>query len=311
MRNSSFFQKLTGSLRLSDEDISTLSESDKKAEKEKPAIATPSKKVVPKEVEVEEIIEEVDDDDFEIPEDAEIETIEEVIEDDSIDHEEVEEYYEEIIDEEEPEEVSIEEAEEDTEEDDSDEEEYEDEEDEDDVENDDHSIYGDSHHGEYDEDVEISSTHGKDYPVFKMKNNQSIDNEDLVDEEVQEENELQVNHHEEEHEASPHELPVDVFEMHNEVVIRVLVPGITPENLKVSITRNHVSLACSRPAPDGIKDTSYFEREIPYGVFNRMIQLPSDVDVEHAEAVEKYGLLIIRLPKIDVKKVQELKIKSV
>lgn len=310
MRNSSFFQKLTGSLRLSDEDINALSDTDNRTENKKQPATVPTKKGANENVEIEEIIEEVDDEDFEIPEDAEVETIEEIIEDDSIDHEEVEEYYEEIIDEEEPEDVEIQEEEE-IDEDDEFENDADYEEDaEDDIEE--HSVYGNNHQGEYDDEVEISNTHDKDYPVFKVKNNKNniIDNEDMTDEEEQEESNLKVTHHEEK-EADAHELPVDVFEMHNEVIVRILVPGITPENLKVSITRNHVSLACSRPAPDGIKDSSYFEREIPYGVFNRMIQLPSDVDVEHAEAVEKYGLLIIRLPKVDVKKVQELKIKSV
>lgn len=152
------------------------------------------------------------------------------------------------------------------------------------------SIYGSNHSGKYDDDVEIENTdEDAAYPVFKAKDN-GVDIPNIS--------------------GSP-ELPIDVFEMHNEIVLRILVPGITPENLKVSITRDHVSLSCTRPAPEGIKESSYFEREIPYGNFDRMIHLPSDVEVEKAEAVEKYGLLIIRLPKLDAKKVQELKIKSV
>lgn len=279
MRNNSFFEKLTGSLRLSDDDLSALNEPEnqtKQDDKSNKSTIVSSKKKTDDD-DYDEIIEEVDEDDFEIPDDENIETIEEIIEDDSIDEEEVEEYYEEIIDEEEDDEIAP---------------------------NVKVSVYGDAN--KYAEDVEVNNTHD-DYPVFKLKS------EDSEDEEIDENTNsplIKVEHHEEVLNTS-NELPIDLFEMHNEVVLRVLVPGITPENLKVSITRDHVSLTCTRPSPDGIKDSSYFEREIPYGDFTRMIHLPSDVDVEHAEAVEKYGLLIIRLPKLDSKKVQELKIKSV
>ncbi len=236
MRNSSFFEKLTGSLKLSEEDLELLNEG---------STLPHPKKTTKKnhEVETETVVIE-DNHDFIVPEDAEIETIEEIIEDENIDHEEIEEYYEEILDDDAPENVST-----------------------------------------------------QQYPVFHIANlPKETHTHDTVEQEGGSQPTLPI--------------PVDVFEMHHEIVLRILVPGITPENLKVSITRNHVSLTCTRPAPEGIPDQNYFEREIPYGEFERTIHLPSDVDVEHAEAVEKYGLLIIRLPKLDAKKVQELKIKS-
>lgn len=267
MRNTSFFEKLTGSLRLSEDDLSALSESEEN-QKIDPKITKSSK---PNDDDFE-IID--DGDDFVIPEDAEIETIEEIIEDDTIDEEEVEEYYEEIIDEDEEDEIETEAP------------------------------------SEIEESIPKAEEESNDedlndnYPVFHL----SKDMEDDADkvEDIKKSENL-----EKPKTLEQIQLPVDVFEMHNEVVLRILVPGITPENLKVSITRDHVSISCTRPTPEGIKDTSYFEREIPYGDFTRMIHLPSDVDVEHAEAVEKYGLLIIRLPMLDAKKVQELKIRSV
>lgn len=264
MRNSSFFEKLTGSLRLSDEDLKALNEPEENVGEKSKTVAQPSSAKKKSSADYDEIIEEVDDD-FELPDDAEIETIEEVIEDDTIDHEQVEEYYEEIIDEDEEEDdVAVAEA----------------------------PVEEPVAKYEPQED-----TIQNNYPVFKFSDSSA--------DEPEEKKVLPVKA------LTNPQLPIDVFEMHHEVVLRILVPGITPENLKVSITRDHVSLTCSRPAPEGIPDSSYYDREIPYGDFTRMIHLPSDVDVEHAEAVEKYGLLIIRLPKLDAKKVQELKIRSV
>jgi HSP20 family protein len=109
--------------------------------------------------------------------------------------------------------------------------------------------------------------------------------------------------------AGVHELPIDIYELHHELIIRTLIPGITPDKLKVSITRSHVSISGDRPSPDGINEDAYYTREIPFGTFSRTISLPVEVDVEHAEAVEKYGLLIIRLPKVDIRKSQELKVR--
>ncbi len=267
MRNTSFFEKLTGSLRLSDEDLATLDDpEEKKDSKQTDKQIIKSSKPSDDNFEIIE-----DDDDFEIPEDAEIEVIEEIIEDDTIDEEEVEEYYEEIIDEDDEDEISIDDEETNT------------------------SLANDDSEA-------TESDQNDDYPVYHLSKDDKDDDsfENAKTEEAEKAKTIE-----------QIQLPIDVFEMHNEVVLRILVPGITPENLKVSITRDHVSLTCTRPSPEGIKDSSYFDREIPYGDFTRMIHLPSDVDVEHAEAVEKYGLLIIRLPMLDAKKVQELKIKSV
>lgn len=107
-----------------------------------------------------------------------------------------------------------------------------------------------------------------------------------------------------------HELPIDIYEIHHELIIRTLIPGITPENLKVSITRDHVTISGDRPAIDAVEEDAYYTRELSFGTFHRTIILPVEVDVERAEAVEKFGMLIIRLPKVDSKKSQELKVRS-
>ncbi|HXK38114.1 MAG TPA: Hsp20/alpha crystallin family protein [Candidatus Paceibacterota bacterium] len=278
MRNTSFFEKLTGSLRLTDDDLKALNEhADGSSETVSPA--TTPKVTLPSAYDDNTIIEETDED-FEIPDDAEVETVEEVIEDDSIDSEEIEEYYEEIIDEEEPARhmklVDFE--------------------DEPQIRNTEQEIE--------EEDVEETDD-DEDYPVFNIEH----------EEEPEEAPQKILDYDSRAIEKSPRPqrptLPIDMYELHHEIIIRTLVPGITPENLKVSITRDHVSISGTRPAPDGVPSKNYFEREVEWGEFSRMIELPTEVDVEHAEAVEKYGLLVIRLPKIDSMKTQELKVKSV
>jgi HSP20 family protein len=48
-----------------------------------------------------------------------------------------------------------------------------------------------------------------------------------------------------------------------------------------------------------------------WGSFSRSILLPNEIEIENVEAVEKHGLLIIRLPKIDKARQAKIKVKSI
>lgn len=117
--------------------------------------------------------------------------------------------------------------------------------------------------------------------------------------------------YEDEEEDEEPGLAIDMYESDNELVLQGMIAGVTPENLHISITRNSVTIRGKRNAPQGIPEEHYISRELYWGSFSRVIELPYEVDTEGAEAVEKYGLLIIRLPKLDVARTQELKVKSI
>lgn len=106
-------------------------------------------------------------------------------------------------------------------------------------------------------------------------------------------------------------LAIDMYESDNELIIQSMIAGVTPENLNISITRDMVTIRGKRIPPNGIPEERYMEKELYWGVFSRNIELPFEVDTDGAEAVEKYGLLIIRLPKLDSNRTQELKVKSI
>jgi HSP20 family protein len=107
------------------------------------------------------------------------------------------------------------------------------------------------------------------------------------------------------------QLAIDMYESDNELVIQSMVAGVTPEHLNITITRDSVSIRGKRVAPHGISDDQFIDRELFWGEFSRTIDLPFEINTDGAEAVEKYGLLIIRLPKIDVSRSAELKVKSI
>jgi HSP20 family protein len=106
-------------------------------------------------------------------------------------------------------------------------------------------------------------------------------------------------------------MAIDMYESDNELVIQGMIAGVTPENLHISITRTSVTIKGKRTGPQGIPDEHYVSRELYWGPFSRVIELPYEVDTDGAEAIEKYGLLIIRLPKVDTERTAELKVKSI
>jgi len=113
---------------------------------------------------------------------------------------------------------------------------------------------------------------------------------------------------EEEQEA---ELTIDLYQTSNEIIIQTMVAGVHPDNLSITITRDTITIKGKREENQSIEQDNYFVRELYWGSFSRTISLPEEVDPEEAEAIEKHGLLIIKLPKLDKNRETKLKIKSI
>ncbi len=107
------------------------------------------------------------------------------------------------------------------------------------------------------------------------------------------------------------ELPVDVYETANEIIIQTLISGVTPDHLTINITRDMVTITGKREENKHISDDSYHVRELYWGSFGRQVALPVEVDIDEAEAIERHGMLIIKLPKIDKARKAALKVKSI
>ena len=105
------------------------------------------------------------------------------------------------------------------------------------------------------------------------------------------------------------ELTVDVYQTPDAIVIKSMVAGVRPEDLDISITRDVVSIHGHREEERVAKDDDYFARELYWGSFSRTVQLPEEIDVDKADAIQKHGLLILKLPKLDKKKQSKLKVK--
>ncbi len=112
-------------------------------------------------------------------------------------------------------------------------------------------------------------------------------------------------------EAEEGELAVDVFQTPTEIVIKAMIGGVRPEDLNISITREMVTIKGKREEAETVNGPDYFQQELYWGSFSKTILLPSEVEPEEAEAVERHGLLTIRLPKVDRGRVQKVKVRSI
>lgn len=113
----------------------------------------------------------------------------------------------------------------------------------------------------------------------------------------------------EEHPGSEGQLPVDVNQTANEIVIRAFVAGVRPDELNISINRDMVEISGSRMEREQVAGPDYFTRELFWGSFSRTILLPQEVDVDTSTATAKDGLLTIVLPKLDKAKQTKLRVK--
>lgn len=112
-----------------------------------------------------------------------------------------------------------------------------------------------------------------------------------------------------EEDSSEGQLPVDVYQTANEIVIRAFVAGVRADELNVSISRDMVVVEGSRDERDSVPDSDYFTRELFWGSFARTVLLPQEIDVDTSTASAKDGLLTLVLPKLDKTRQTKLRVK--
>lgn len=107
------------------------------------------------------------------------------------------------------------------------------------------------------------------------------------------------------------QLAIDMYQTPSDIVVKTMIAGVKQEDLDVSITRDMVVIKGKREESNDTAGNDYFHKELYWGSFSRTIILPQEIDVDESEAINKNGLLIIRMPKIDKHRQAKLKIKSV
>jgi len=92
------------------------------------------------------------------------------------------------------------------------------------------------------------------------------------------------------------EPPVDVFEDERELVVVVALPGAPGERIEVSVENGELVVRAEAPLPSCGARRSIHRLEIPYGLFERRIRLPSG-ELEAGTRELRDGCLVLTLRK--------------
>ena len=103
-------------------------------------------------------------------------------------------------------------------------------------------------------------------------------------------------------------LPIEAYVTDHEIVVRAAVPGLSPDQVEITIEGDALTLRGEFPAP--VENVNYLFTERPWGRFSRTLQLNIPVQAEKAEAVFENGLLTLSLPKAEAIRPKVIPIKA-
>lgn len=102
---------------------------------------------------------------------------------------------------------------------------------------------------------------------------------------------------------------VDISETDKNFQIKVEVPGIKREDVKISIEDNTLTIQGERKEEKKEEGRKYHRIECSYGSFERQFGLPPNINQENIDAVFKDGVLMLELPKKEVEKPKQVEVK--
>jgi len=103
---------------------------------------------------------------------------------------------------------------------------------------------------------------------------------------------------------------VDVLEEADAIRIVAEVPGVKPEDVKISVEGNVLTIQGMKEqvAEENTERVHRYERT--YGAFERTFTLPTTVDAEHIKASYDKGVLTVTLPKVEKAKPRQIQVEA-
>ena len=95
-------------------------------------------------------------------------------------------------------------------------------------------------------------------------------------------------------------VPLDIAETENEFVVTASLPGISPDDVDISVQGNTLTLRGETKAEAERPGTRWHVRERRFGSFQRSVTLPTAVDANASTAQYENGVLTLTLPKAAV-----------
>ena len=103
---------------------------------------------------------------------------------------------------------------------------------------------------------------------------------------------------------------VDIAETENGFEIRAELPGVSENDVNVSVTDNLLIIKGEKQQEEETEGKNYHRVERRYGSFQRSFTLPRHIETDAINAEFKDGVLTLGIPKAEVAKPTEISIKA-
>ena len=102
--------------------------------------------------------------------------------------------------------------------------------------------------------------------------------------------------------------PVDIFEEKEAIRITAELPGVRPEDVKISLEGNVLTVHGQKQQMAEERAERVHRYERTYGEFERTFNLPASVDANKITASYENGVLTITLPKAEQARPREIQV---
>ena len=94
----------------------------------------------------------------------------------------------------------------------------------------------------------------------------------------------------------------------NYLNLRAIVPGVTEQDVNVTVQNNQLVIEGERKAPAGFDKNAF--TQLAYGKFYTALTLPSGLDLEHMSCTLRNGILDIQVPITEASKPKQIQIQT-
>jgi HSP20 family protein len=104
--------------------------------------------------------------------------------------------------------------------------------------------------------------------------------------------------------------PTDIFEDDKAVKIVTEIPGVGPEDVKLSLENNLLTVRGEKQQEAEERNERVHRYERSYGSFERSFALPRTVDPDQIQAAYENGVLTVTLPKVERARPREIPVQA-
>jgi HSP20 family protein len=104
--------------------------------------------------------------------------------------------------------------------------------------------------------------------------------------------------------------PTDVTEDENSLHISMELPGVDPDDVRLSLENNILTIRGEKRQRSEENNERVHRFERTFGLFERTFALPNTVDPEKIEARYENGVLLVRIPKAERARPREIRVNT-